>query len=255
VNWGVLDPTILGPALAAGLLVLSTHVPLGRQVIQRGIIFIDLAVAQMAALGLLAAQAWGGARAGLPAEVFAYGAALLGALALAACERRWAAVQEAVIGVAFVLAATGGILLLAGNPHGGDHFQSLLAGQILWVEYRDLLPVAALYALVLAAWYLMGPRAGAWLFYVLFAATVTAAVQLVGVYLVFATLIVPALVVRRYGPSGLVWGYLIGVVGYGLGLMVSALWDLPAGPVVVWALFLVALGFRVVRPRAGMVAG
>ena len=191
---GAFDPDILGPAFLTGLLVLSTHVPLGRQVIERGIIFLDLAIAQIAGLGVLAIQLLDWHAAG--EQALAYGAAISGALLLSVCERRWAEVQEALIGVSFILAATAGMLVIAGNPQGGEHLHSLLAGQILWVEYGQLLPVLLLYAAVLVLWFLFGRRAGNWLFYTLFAVSVTASVQLVGVYLVFASLIIPALPVQ-----------------------------------------------------------
>ena len=70
---------------------------------------------------------------GWPVQVAAALAALAGALLLTWTERRWPDVQEALIGVVFVLAASGGILLLANNPHGGEHLRDLLVGQILWV--------------------------------------------------------------------------------------------------------------------------
>ncbi|MEN7973892.1 MAG: metal ABC transporter permease, partial [Verrucomicrobiota bacterium] len=124
--------SILLPAVAAGLVVLATHVPLGHEVLRRGIIFIDLAVAQIAAFGVLLAALleW---RSTWAVQTTAIGMALLGAWLLSWTGRRWPREQEAIIGVSFVLAATSGILLLANNPHGGEHLKDLLAGQILWV--------------------------------------------------------------------------------------------------------------------------
>jgi zinc/manganese transport system permease protein len=114
-----IDWHILLPALLAGLLVLATHVPLGAQVLQRGIVFIDLAIAQIAGVGVIAADAMGFEPQGWAVQVAALSAALLGALALTWTERRWPDIQEALIGVLFVLASCAGLLLLAGNPHGG----------------------------------------------------------------------------------------------------------------------------------------
>src|SRR5687767_7924931 len=122
---------ILWPALAAGLLVVATHVPLGIRVLERGIVFIDLAVAQFAALGVVVAVWAGLAPEGAAVQAAALGAALAGALALNWSERLWPEVQEAVIGVAFVLAANAAILVLAANPHGAEHLKELLTGQIL----------------------------------------------------------------------------------------------------------------------------
>jgi zinc/manganese transport system permease protein len=117
----------------------------------------------------------------------------------------------------------------------------LLSGQILWVGYGDLIPVAVLYAGILLLWFLPQQRSRVW-FYLLFALAVTMSVQLVGVYLVFTSLIVPALAARAVpGWRGLVLGYAVGATGYVIGLLVSAVFDLPAGPLVVWVLALVAV--------------
>ena len=238
MNWSALDWSILGPALLAGLLVLTTHVPLGAQVLQRGIVFIDLAIAQMAGLGVIAADALGLPEGGLAVQAAALGAALLGAALLTWSERRAAEQQEALIGVMFILAACAGILVLAGNPHGGEHLKDLLVGQILWVNATQLYWLAGLSALLLLAMASGAMRrAGRFGFYAVFALAVTASVQLVGVYLVFSSLIIPALATRRWrGARRQLIAYGIGAAGYALGLALSALFDLPSGAVIVWAL-------------------
>ena len=237
MNWEGLELSILGPACLAGLLVLSTHVPLGQQVLARGIIFIDLAIAQVAALGVILAQYFGMDEAGYGVEVAAAIAALAGGALLTWTDRKWPDFQEPLIGTLFVLAATGGLLLLANNPHGSEHLKDLLVGQILWVSFRQLIPVAVLSAaLLVVMWWRRADLAGL-LFYGLFALAITASVQLVGVYLVFASLIVPALAtVGMEGPRRLVTSYAIGIAGYVIGLVLSALLDLPSGAMIVWTL-------------------
>lgn len=243
MNWGAVDLGIIGPAFLAGLLVLATHVPMGMQVLERGIVFIDLAIAQIAGLGVIAADALGLPEHGLAVQAAAVCAALLGAALLTWTERKLPQQQEALIGVLFVLAASVGILLLAGNPHGGEHLKDLLVGQILWVGSQELIALAVVTVLLLAAiasgW---TRRLGRFGFYAAFAVAVTASVQVVGVYLVFTSLIVPALAtVRRQGRARLVIGYVVGAVGYGLGLVLSALFDLPSGAVIVCALAVTAV--------------
>ena len=164
-----LDFSILFPAFLAGILVLATHVPLGQQVLTRGIVFIDLAIAQVAGLGVTIADSIGWEPQGWRVQVAACVAALLGALLLTATEKRWPAMQEALIGVLFVAAACVELLLLANNPHGGEHLKDLLVGQILWVSPASLIPVAVLYAIVLALWFGFRERLGQIGFYVLFA--------------------------------------------------------------------------------------
>ena len=252
MNWSALDWGILGPALIAGLLVLATHVPLGIQVLDRGIVFIDLAIAQIAGLGVIAADALGVAEHGLAVQAAAVTAALLGAWLLTWTERRAAQQQEALIGVLFVLAASMGLLLLAGNPHGGEHLKDLLVGQILWVNTTQIAWLAALSAVLLAAiasgW---TERLGRFGFYGAFAVAVTASVQLVGVYLVFSSLIVPALATSALPRRRrLVVAYVLGLAGYALGLALSALFDLPSGAVIVCALAGCALAWKVITGGA-----
>jgi len=232
---------ILLPALAAGLLVTATHVPLGIQVLGRGIVFIDLAIAQVAGLGVIFADWLGMEHQGWGVQAAALTAALAGALFLTWTERRWPEVQEAVIGTTFVLGASGALLLLAANPHGAEHLKDLLVGQILWVDWTRLALVAVVYAAILVIWFGMRERIGRVGFYLLFAAAVTLSVQLVGLYLVFASLIVPALATHRLQRRRLAVCYMLSAAGYALGLIVSAALDLPSGAVIVWAMALVAM--------------
>ena len=237
MNFEGLELSILGPACIAGLLVLSTHVPLGQQVLARGIIFIDLAIAQVAALGVILAQAVGVDEHGYGVEIAAAIAALIGGALLTWTDRKWPDHQEPIIGTLFVLAATGALLLLANNPHGGEHLKDLHVGQILWVSASQLIPVALLSALLLAAMWFLRTRLTGILFYGLFALAITASVQLVGVYLVFASLIVPALATTgAEGTRRLVFAYATGIAGYVSGLVLSAIFDLPSGAMIVWTL-------------------
>jgi zinc/manganese transport system permease protein len=237
MNWQGLELSILGPACLAGFLVLSTHVPLGQQVLARGIIFIDLAIAQVAALGVILAQYFGMDEGGYGVEIAAAAAALAGGALLTWTDRKWPDFQEPLIGTLFVLAATGSLLLLANNPHGSEHLKDLLVGQILWVSVRQLVPVAVLSAVLLAVMWWRRMQLAGLLFYGLFALAITASVQLVGVYLVFASLIVPALATAGLsGPRRTITAYAIGACGYVTGLVLSAMLDLPSGAMIVWTL-------------------
>jgi zinc/manganese transport system permease protein len=206
-------------------------------VLRRGIVFIDLAIAQVAGLGVIAAQSSGLELQGWQTQLAAVVAALLGALLLTWTERKRPEVQEALIGVLFVLASTAQILLLANDPHGGEALKDLLAGQILWVSTEQLLRAAALTALFLVVWFRWRDRLGTIGFYVVFSVMVTTSVQLVGVYLVFTTLIVPALAVYRHARDRqLGLGYALAFGSYLVGLGVSLFTDLPSSPVIVWAM-------------------
>ncbi|MCF1428390.1 MAG: metal ABC transporter permease [Shewanella sp.] len=237
---------VLLPAFVAGLLVLSTHVLLGRQVLKRGIIFIDLAIAQVAALGTVMVQM----HHELGQLPFAHlwmplGFALAAAVLIAWLEKHMADELEAMIGCFYVLAAASAMLLLSHDPHGGELLKQVLSGQILWVDWPALaLPAVSSAAVLLAVlWHpaLLQGRS----FYLLFAFLITLSVELVGVYLVFSSLILPALAINRYQQKwALVWAYLVGAFGYLLGLWLSASYDLPAGAAIVVTLALSALLFR-----------
>ena len=243
----LLQVEILWPAFVAGLLILATHVPFGKEVLQRGIIFLDLAIAQIAALGVVVASTiWFSEpedHSHLSQTLIAISAAIAGSMGLYSLRGLEVRVQEAIIGILFILAATGSILLLATDPHGGERLKEILVGQILWFQAQDLLVLGLAYSIILIAWFTLRAKFGAWFFYPLFAVTITLSTQVVGVYLVFASLIIPSLA-TLYHQHALKKSFAIGASGYASGLVASALLDLPAGAAIVWCLALCALIYR-----------
>ena len=246
-----IDFSIIGPALLAGLLVTLTHVPLGQRVLQRGIIFLDLAIAQVAGLGIIAAHSFHFEPGGWQVQLIAFAAAITGVLLLNFTEQRWPKIQEALIGSLFILASSGSILLLAATPTGGEQLKDLLVGQIFWVSYEQLIPVAILYAAILGYWLVFSQRSNSLVFYLLFALTITSSVQLVGVYLVFASLILPALAIRHCKRHALLYGYLAGMSGYLIGLVLASILDLPAGAMIVYTMAVSAfiIGFSISKQK------
>lgn len=230
---------ILGPAFIAGLLVLFSHVPLGRQVLARGIIFIDLAVAQAAATGALLATHLPVGDNDWTQQLVAAAAALLMVTLLHELEKRLPDIQEALIGASFVLLASTAILVTASDPHGGEHIHDLLAGQILWSDLTQLgWLAAATLASLTAMRFFVSPLLR---FYIPFAIAITAAVQVVGVYLVFASLIFPALALRGVAPARATPAAIaLGAAGYSSGLLISLGCDWPSGPTIVVALAICA---------------
>jgi len=239
--------SIITPAFVAGVLVLGSHVPLGREVLRRGIIFLDIAVAQIAAFGImltaflhLEGHPW-------LIQLVAIGSALFGAWLLHLCERRWPQFQEAIIGTAFVLAASGSILLMTGNPHSAEHLKDILSGQILWVSQDQLLILGVFSLGVALLWWRLSATAKQRWFYPLFAVAITASVQVVGIYLVFSSLIIPALAVVHQTQRPVVKAWFIGVLGYLLGLLFSTVFDLPSGPLIVWLLVTSSVSYALLR--------
>ena len=240
--------TILLPAFAAGVLVLSTQVVLGKQVLKRGIIFIDLAIAQIAALGAIVvrmdhdiaelayANVW------MPALFALAGAGIIAWLAKYMVEE-----LEAMIGCFYVLSAVAAMLLLSSDPHGAELLKQLMSGQILWVSWQQLLLPTVIYSAILGLIFYKPKILDGAAFYLLFALVITLSVELVGVYLVFSTLILPALAINKLqGKRILLWAYGVGLVGYLLGLYLSASFDLPSGATIVATLAFSALVFRLI---------
>jgi len=236
--------SIIAPAFVAGAIILLSHVLLGREVLNRGIIFIDLAIAQVAGLGIIVASVLDFDAHGWELQAIALTSAILGAALLSVVEKRAGQYQEAIIGCVFILSATASILLLAHDPHGGEQLKDMLVGQILWVEWQQLIFPAIINTVVLILWFKAVHLFQGRLFYFFFAISITVSVQVVGVYLVFASLILPALAtIKQSGRSAVLFAYMIGLCGYALGLLLSAVYDLPAGAVIVWAIFLVVIAF------------
>lgn len=240
---------IVGPALVAGLMIALTHAVLGIEVLKRGIIFIDLAVAQIAGLGLIVANTYMHEPAGWLVQAMALASALLAGLFFRWVENKIPTQQEAIIGSSFVLAASISLMILSDHPHGGEEVQHLLSGQILYVTWQDVLLHAPVYAVILLLWF-TAPRVreNLW-FYLLFATAITSSVQLVGVYVVFSSLILPALAATRMART-YVAAWMCGIVSVTTGIVISTSLDLPAGPLIVVAYCAVATVMWLARTKA-----
>ena len=240
---------VLAAPLLAALLIAAIHGPMGREVLRRGIIFIDLAIAQVAGLCVVLIELF----AHHPDWGVVQAVAMAGALAIALffrwVEKVSPAEQEAVIGCSFILAASTVLLVLADHPHGGEKVQHILSGQLLFVSFDDVFSFLPVFGGAILLWFLVPRvRTGA-LFFVLFAVVVTASVQLVGVYVVFASLILPALAVNPVTARQDRAAIGAGGLAVALGIAAAAFADLPAGPVLVLAYALVTLLFRVAARR------
>lgn len=230
---------IMGYALLAGLLVSVSHVPFGLVVLNRGIIFIDLAIAQVAGFGVLLAHSLEIYNLVL-IQVIAVGSALFIALVLNWTDRKWPDLQEAIIGIVFILAASAGLLIVEHIPTSAEKIKNLLSGQIVFVEPYELITAAVVYSGIFIIWVKFRNFSKVH-FYLAFAITITISVQMVGIYLVFATLIIPALVARQYTRYPLLIGYFICIVAYVAGLVITQWYNIATGPVLVWSLALSAL--------------
>jgi zinc/manganese transport system permease protein len=244
--WWQLLPWWAAPLLALGL-GLVVLAPLGRQVLQRGVVFIDLAVAQAAA----AAALWWSSTMDHPGPWSTRAAACAGALLAAWWVRhlaqRHAAQREALIGLVYVLSAALAVLGASQDPHGREHLSALLAADVLWADWPQVGLMAALAA---CGWAWSRVMSGAMrsqglrdlLFYGWFAVVASMAVGVLGLWLVFAGLIVPALL-RAAGWSG--WACAAGLMAASAaGLGVSSALDWPSGACVIVALSVLGLWAR-----------
>jgi zinc/manganese transport system permease protein len=249
--------------LVAALLILAIHAYLGIHIIARGVIFVDLALAQVAALGYTIATLIGFAPGSVAAYMVGVGATLFGALLLSFSRIDHDHVpQEALIGVVYVAASAATILLAAQSPQGSEHVEELLTGTLLWVTWPEIGRMALVYTVLGAVlWALRhrfftisleperarreGWRLRWWdfLFYALFGVIVTTAVGIAGVLVVFSFLVVPAVIAFLFvkGRARLLataWG--VGGAATLAGLALSFQYDLPTGPLIV-CVFAVAL--------------
>lgn len=217
--------TLLAPAFVAGAIISIAHVPLGQEVLKRGIIFLDLAVAQCAALGMIAFQVL------LNIDEYSYlgmygplasgiTAALTCAFIFHALEKHAQQYQEALIGCAFVLAASLSILLMENDPHASEKIKNILTGQILWVDWSDIKIAAPVFISIFMAWNIFRNKRTL-LFYPLFALAIPFAVKIIGVYLVFASLIFPALAVVNTKNKKIIYGVTVSLASLFLALSVD----------------------------------
>jgi len=215
-------------ALLLGVLALA---PLGHQVLERGVVFIDLAVAQAAA----AAALWVGSFVDHPDWLTTQALAVAGALtcagAVALLSRRWPGQREALIGLLYVLGASVALLGARQDPHGRERMSELLAADVLWAQWPQVAVLVACATVVL----LLGHRlARDGIFFPIFAMVASLAVPVLGLFLVFAALIAPALWQRAGASRALAWTGAMAACGAGL----AASWglDAPSGACVALAL-------------------
>ena len=248
------------------LVLTGIHAYLGVHVLAREVVFVDIALAQIAALGATAAflfgyelDTWESYASGLTATV-------LGALVLSLTRTRQRHVsQEAIIGIVYAVSSAGAVLLADRAPHGAEHVRAMLVGSLLSVRPAEVAKVALLYAAIGVLHWLcrrpfflistdpdaafqQGWRVRAWdfVFYASFGVVVTSSVRVAGVLLVFSYLIVPALAGVAFGgtlPTRLIIGWGFGTLVSILGMVASAAFDLPTGATVVCTFGLTLLGF------------
>lgn len=230
---------LMAPAFVACLFMGLTHIPLGRMVLSRGIVFMDLAVAQAAGFGILMAHLFQAHMFfNAPMMLSAVTFASLCAIGLYQIRRFETEIQEGLIGCVFVILASLAILILSNDPHGLDALEALLAGQILMTSWEEVLSIVPCYLILLGV--LFWVRDAGVGFYLVFAVAITLSVNLAGIYLVFASLIIPALVSYKKSWRIAVYVCLISIIS---GMLISTFSDFATGPVVVCAYAITGLIF------------
>jgi len=271
-----MDLSLFLPPLAACLVIVALHSYLGLHVIAREVIFVDLSLAQMAALGSTVAILAGSPVESTTAFVYALGFTTLGAalFALTRSEQKGLVPQEAIIGIVYVVASAAAILVADRTPRGGEAIKDILVGSLLWVTWPTIIRLAAIYAVIgIFHWFLRrrfltisfhpeialnkgwSIRWWDFLFYLSFGIVITFSVPIAGVLLVFSFLVVPAAIAfqftRRQGALAAI-SWLAGTLASAGGLWASFQYDLPTGPLVVCmfgCLLLVAYALRRVLGR------
>jgi len=260
--------SFMAAPFAACLVLVGLHAYFGIHVIERRVLFVDLAVAQFAALGAVVGFAFGQHPGETGSTLFSLGFATLAAALFALTRIRDEKLpQEAIIGITFVVASAVTILVADRAPEGAEHIKETLAGSLLWVTWPTVFKVLVIYVVIgMFHWvyrnrfllistdpeaaYQSGWKVRWWdfLFYLSFGVMITFSVEIGGILMVFAYLVIPACVAILLHASmhaRLAVGWIVGVVGSGVGLVGSYYFDLPTGPAIVVALglLLAAAGF------------
>lgn len=255
---------ILLPAFVVSLLLLALHTYLGLHVLARGIIFVDLALAQIAALGASVAFWLGYDAHGLKAQLFAVGATLVAALVFTQLRKiKDKTAREVSIGCSYVVATALSVLVLSGSSQGMEELKSLFNGNILWTDWTTVGWVAFIYGVVSLVYFVFrkqlhevsfSPQKSRFIwefvFFGSFAIVITIAVNVAGILLVFAYLIIPAFSASLISASlggRLLWAWLGGTVCTVAGLVLAYLGDLPVGATQVAVLGLMPFGFLVIK--------
>lgn len=257
---------LLLPPFAAAMIILCTHAYFGLHVVQREVIFVDLALAQIAALGSTVAFMLGAAHGSAEGYIFSFVFTLIGAAIFSVTRLDDSPVpQEALIGITFVVASAAVILLSSFTAEGTEHLRETMTGQLIWVTWPTVIKVAISYGAIGLFHYLLrrtmlaisfAPdrvrRLKTWdfVFYATFGVAITSSVHIAGVLMVFSVLVIPAVIAFFYTRSFMhalliAWG--AGTVAVVLGLGISFSLDVTTGPVLVvcfGAVLLVALLFR-----------
>jgi zinc/manganese transport system permease protein len=265
----------LAAPFAASLILTGIHAYLGVHVVERGVIFVDLSLAQIAAFGATVALLLPFAGHD-PHGPWVYWISLaftfVGAAVFATIRSRRARIpQEAIIGISYAVASAASILAMSSSTSESEHLKDMLVGNILAVSWEEVLKTAALYAAVGAFHYVfrrrflaisMSHRDGAdppgenvrlwdFLFYASFGFVVTSSVAIAGVLLVFCYLIVPSVAAMLYSEHigrRLAIGWTMGTVVSALGIFLSVHLDLPTGATMVCTFGLVLIVMALVRP-------
>jgi zinc/manganese transport system permease protein len=254
------------PPIVAALVILSIHAYLGLHVIAREIIFVDLAFAQIAALGATAAHVAGYAHGTTASLLASIGFTLLGALVFSLTRMERSTVpQEAIIGIRFVVSSAAVILLSGFTAEGTEHLQETMTGTLIWVDWPTIGRLAVVYAAVGVFHYVLrrhflavsfqperAHRIRLWdfLFYASFGLVISLSVEIAGVLMVFSALVIPAVIAflftNRFG-SALLVAWASGTLAIVGGIGASFYWDVATGPLLVCAFGAVLVLAAIVR--------
>ncbi len=262
------------PPIVAGLVILSIHAYLGLHVIARGVIFVDLAFAQIAALGATVGFLMGVAHGTPLALGFSVGFTLIGALIFSFSRLEDTVVpQEAVIGIIFVVASAAVILIAGFTAEGAEHIAETLTGTLIWVGWPEIIRMAVVYTILGVIYFIFrkpflsvslgnagGPRDRGWdfLFYALFGIVISFSVPVAGVLMVFSALVIPAVVAFLFTSRfrvALAIAWAVGSLTLVTGVVVSFATDIPTGPLLVCMFGLAVVVALVVRFLTGVRPG
>ena len=230
---------IIIPAFIIAIIIGLTHALLGRNILTKNIIFIDLAIAQIAGFAIILANIIFHDANIFIIEIFALAFAIIAAIIFYIIEKKQPKLQEAIIGSSFILFSTLTMLILSNHPHGGEEIKYLLSGQILFTDFNNLLIHVPIYLTIILLWFRFPKVREGVIFYIIFAIAITSSVQIAGVYLVFTSLVLPAIITNddnNYITHSCIYS-LISTIS---GIILTIIFDYEAGIMIVLSYFVIA---------------
>lgn len=237
---------ILLPSLIMAIMIQTTHIPLGINILKRGIVFLDIAIAQIAGLGAIIFKVYFLYYNMLFEQLFIVGFAIVGGVLFFIIDKIKSRISnnnnelEAIIGIIYILSATVSSMVISKSPHGAEELNYILSGQIIFVTWLDVIYLSIVYIILLILWPTKDITNSNLYFYIVFAICIAISVQFAGIYVVFSSLIIPAILFYK-SKYAFIKSFGFSVISVVFAIVFSAIYDHSTGVAIVLSYVLFAV--------------